>query len=238
MGDTRRVALVVVAVLALGALGGGLWYVVHLSSQETPPKPLRWAQNARLHRGFQLIPVPQDPSEKAPPLEEVWRDLFPKMAKDAQTRQLIGEMLGRTPYQFVVLDSDEKAAEDALPKLPPAEGAIILGVGPSPTWREMWRHPNGVWQSSTRPGPDSLEADQYIRCLDVGLTLAYLEHSPSGMAEIKNVEIMAANEYLVRHRLGCLLCTELNEEDFRAVVGSAEAARAYEARQIAQWRHP
>ena len=236
MGDKRRVGLLVVVALAVGALVGGLWYIVNLSSRERPSRPLRWAQNARLHRGFQLIPVPQDPGAKAPPLEEVWRDLFPKMSKDAKTRQLMGDLLGRTSYQFVVLDADEKAAEEALPKVPPAEGAIILGAGPSPKWREMWRHPNGLWQSSKRPGPENPEADQYIRCLDVGLTLAYLEHSPSGSAEIKNVELLAANEYLVRHRLGCLLCTELGSEDFQAIVGSAEAARAYQVRQIEKWR--
>jgi hypothetical protein len=160
------------------------------------------------------------------------------MSKDAATRQLIWDLLGRATYQLVVLDADEKAAEDALPKVPPAEGAIILGVGPSPKWREKWRHPNGVWQSSVRPGPENPEAHRYVRCLDVGLTLAYLEQSPSGTAEIKNVEILAANEYLVRHRLGCLLCTELPDEDFRAIVGSAAAARAYPAREIEKWRHP
>jgi hypothetical protein len=162
----------------------------------------------------------------------VWRDLFPKLSRDAETRQLIGRLLGRAPYQFVVLDADEKAAEEALPKVPPAEGAIILGVGPSPKWSARWRHPNGMWQAARRPGPEDPEADKYIRCLDVGLTLAYLEHSPSGGAEIKNVQILAANEYLARHRLGCLLCMELTAEEFQAVVGSAEAARAYQARQI------
>jgi hypothetical protein len=79
MVDKRRVGLVVVVALAVGLLVSGFCYIVNLSSRDSPPMPLRWAQNARLHRGFQLIPVSQDPAVKAPPLEEVWRDLFPKM---------------------------------------------------------------------------------------------------------------------------------------------------------------
>jgi len=156
------------------------------------------------------------------------------MSKDAETRKLIGHLLGGAPYQFVVLDTNEKAAVEALPTVPPAERAIILGVRPSPKWSERWRHPNGN-ESASRPGPENPDADKYLRCVDVGLSLAYFEHSPSGRAEVKNVEVMAANEYLVRHRLGCLLCAELSPEEFRAIVGSAEAARAYQAREIEEY---
>jgi hypothetical protein len=232
----RRVATVLLITLALAALGGGVWYIVHHSSGDQRPRPLQWSQNARLQRGFQLIPVGQGPAAKAPPLEEVWRDLFPRMARDAQTKELIGDLLGWAPYHLVILDADETAAEENLPRTPPAERAIILGVRPSPKWSESWRHADGTGQSASRPGPETPQADKYVRCLEVGLTLVYLEHSPAGHAEIKNVQLLAANEYLLRHRLGCLLCTELSPEDFRAIVGSAEGARAYHAREIEEYR--
>jgi hypothetical protein len=235
MRDARRVALVVLTVVALA---GAAWYIVYLFSRDQQQvTPLQWTQNARLQRGFQLIPVPVDPPAKAPPLEQVWRDLFPRMAKDAETNRLIKYLLDGAPCQFVVLDADEKVAEEALPKVPPAEGALILGVRPSPTWSEKWLRRNGTGQTTTQPGPDNPEAGNYVRCLDVGLTLAYLEHSPSGSVQIKNVQLLAINEYLVRHGLGCLLCAELRPEDFRAVVSSAEGARAYQAREIEEYVH-
>jgi hypothetical protein len=237
MRGKRRVAIVLLTTVALTVLGGGLWYIVHLSSGDQPPRPLRWEQNARLDRGFRLISVPQGPGSKAPPLEEVWRNLFQDMSKDPETKKLIAHLLGEAPYQFVALDADEKAAEEALPKIPPAEHIIILGVRVHPTWSERWRHSDGTRPAVLRVGPETPEADKYVRCVDVGLTLAYLEHSPSGKVRVNNVQILAANEYLLRHRLGCLLCTELttDADTFRAVVGSTEGARAYHDREIDEY---
>src|SRR5262249_28198385 len=152
-----------------------------------------------------------------------------------ETRKLIAHLLDGAPYQFVVLDANEKAAEEGLPKVPPAEHIIILGVRVHPAWSERWCHSDGTRPSVPRPGPGTPEAATYVRCVEVGLTLAYLEHSPSGKVRVNNVHILAANEYLLRHRLGCLLCTELSPDEFRAIVGSAEGARAYHARAIEEY---
>jgi hypothetical protein len=232
MRGKRCVAAVLLTTLALAGLGGGVWYIVHVTSDHQRPRPLQWTQNARLDRGFQLISVPQDPAGKIPPLEEVWRDLFPNMAKDAETSKLIAYLLGGAPHQFVVVDADEKAA---LPTVPPAEHIIILGVRAHPTWNESWRHSDGARPSISQPGPQTPQAEKYVRCVEVGLTLWHLEHSPSGRAESKIVQLLAANDYLLRHRLGCLLCAELTPDVFRAIVGSAERARAHHAREIEEY---
>jgi hypothetical protein len=235
MKGNRRIAVVLLGVLVVAAVGGGVWYFVIRDSRDQGTGGLQWTQNARLTRGFLLVPVPVTPPAKAPPLEEVWKDLFPNMAKDAETKKLMGELLGGVPYEFVVLDPDEKVPEN-FPSTPPHERAIILGVRPGASTSAVWRSPNGTGERNTRPGPETPEADKYIRCLDVRLTLIYLEHSPSGGADIKNVEILAANEYLIRHQLGCLLCTELTPVEYRAITGSADGARAHQTRELDEAR--
>jgi hypothetical protein len=99
-----------------------------------PPAPPDPAPNGTQSRegafwvsgwGYCLRPIKSGPVEKS---QEVWNDLFPKMARDAKTRELLTQLHGGWPTELVVVDA--KQAEDKTAfKAPPPEGvAVVLRV--------------------------------------------------------------------------------------------------------------
>ncbi|HEV3257855.1 MAG TPA: hypothetical protein VG013_13300, partial [Gemmataceae bacterium] len=72
-------------------------------------------------------PVPIDKPGPRPSTEEAWRDLFPGMAKDQATHDLLQRLYGGLPVEFVVLDQGA-ATDDALTKPPGEAFAVALRV--------------------------------------------------------------------------------------------------------------
>ena len=79
-----------------------------------------WATGWTFHLRHLKPDVPAD-ADKA---KEVWRDLFPGMAKDAKTRDLLRRLHAELPVELVVLDA--KQAEDkAVLMAPPPDGTAV-----------------------------------------------------------------------------------------------------------------
>jgi hypothetical protein len=171
-----------------------------------------------------LVPIPDAAAGKAPAPEDAWRDLYAGMSRDAETQRLIRHLFGGVPTQFILLDADKEAAERALPEAPPTRRAVVLGVRPTPLLNETWRHPRS-WTSPNRPGPETLEADKFVRCHWVSLDYAFQAELASLREEIHGggVLILAVNEYLFRHRLGYQVCLI---GDFGTQGGSADEVRS------------
>jgi hypothetical protein len=71
---------------------------------------------------YYLRPVPTDKPGPKPTAEEAWNGLFPGMAADPATRELLQRLYGGLPVEFAVLDKE--ATDDALTKAP-AEGFSV-----------------------------------------------------------------------------------------------------------------
>ena len=73
---------------------------------------------------FHLRHLKPDAPADADKTKEVWRDLFPGMAKDAKTQDLLRRLHADLPVELVVLDA--KQAEDkAVLMAPPPDGAAV-----------------------------------------------------------------------------------------------------------------
>jgi hypothetical protein len=73
---------------------------------------------------FHLRHLKPDAPADADKAKEVWRDLFPGMAKDAKTRDLLRQLHADLPVELVVLDA--KQAEDkAVLMAPPPDGTAV-----------------------------------------------------------------------------------------------------------------
>jgi hypothetical protein len=56
--------------------------------------------------------------------KELWSNLFPEMAKDPKTRDLLKHLHAGLPVELVVLDA-EQAGNDAVLNAPPPEGSVV-----------------------------------------------------------------------------------------------------------------
>jgi hypothetical protein len=78
---------------------------------------------------FHLRPVGTVGAAARASAEDTWRDLFPRMAKDQDTLQLLRRLHGGLPVEFVVVDP-KAAADDEAMKAPPRERfAFVMRVG-------------------------------------------------------------------------------------------------------------
>jgi hypothetical protein len=75
---------------------------------------------------YYLRPVPTDQPGARPTAQEAWDNLFPGMAADPSTRELLQRLYGRLPVEFAVLDKE--ATNDALTQAPGEGFAIALRV--------------------------------------------------------------------------------------------------------------
>src|SRR5262245_55451098 len=73
---------------------------------------------------FHLRHLKPDAPADADKAKEVWRDLFPGMAKDAKTRDLLRRLHADLPVEFVVLDA-KQADDKAVLMAPPPDGAEV-----------------------------------------------------------------------------------------------------------------
>jgi hypothetical protein len=119
------VALGVAALLALGAVGYFLGWWPHTRHQPDPvparSSPHNDSFSAR-NWSYYLRPVPTGRPGPTPTAEEAWNGLFPGMAADPSTRELLQRLYGGLPLEFVVLDKG--ATNDDLTR-PPAEGLAV-----------------------------------------------------------------------------------------------------------------
>jgi hypothetical protein len=120
---------------------------------------------------------------------EIWRDLFPRMAKDEATLDLLNRLHGDHPVAFIVVDG--KAARDnTLMTAPPPEGyAIVIRVGDLQMCTEK-----------TSAGILSFRDIAYSRVTDIKDAL----QSPSAEATTKEplpdeALTLAMDDYLLRH---------------------------------------
>jgi hypothetical protein len=75
---------------------------------------------------YYLRPVPTDRPGPGPTAEVAWKDLFPGMAADPATRELLVRLYGGLPVEFEALD--KQASDDDLTKPPGAGSAVALRV--------------------------------------------------------------------------------------------------------------
>lgn len=77
---------------------------------------------------YHLRSLKPDAAADAGKAKEVWRDLFPGMAKDPKTRDLLKQLYADLPVQFVVLDAKQAEDKAALMAPPPEGSAIVMRV--------------------------------------------------------------------------------------------------------------
>jgi hypothetical protein len=77
---------------------------------------------------FHLRHLKPDAQADADKAREVWRDLFPGMAKDAKTRDLLRRLHGDLPVELVVLDAKQAVDKAVLMALPPDGAAVAMRV--------------------------------------------------------------------------------------------------------------
>jgi hypothetical protein len=115
----------VAALLALGTAGYFLGWWSRAGHQPDPGSvkhsPHYDSFSAR-NWSYYLRPVPAGRPGPTPTAEEAWNGLFPGMAADPSTRELLQRLYGRLPLEFVVLD--RAATNDDLTR-PPAEGLAV-----------------------------------------------------------------------------------------------------------------
>jgi hypothetical protein len=73
---------------------------------------------------FHLRHLKADAPADADKAKGVWRDLFPGMAKDAQTRDLLRRLHANLPVELIVLDA-KQANDKAVLMAPPPDGTAV-----------------------------------------------------------------------------------------------------------------
>ena len=113
-------------VLLLLAAGAG----VAGCQRNQPPSPAREATQpystsfSASGWTFHLRHLKPDAPADADKAKEVWRDLFPGMAKDAKTRDLLRRLHADLPVELVVLDA-KQADDKAVLMAPPPDGTQV-----------------------------------------------------------------------------------------------------------------
>jgi hypothetical protein len=132
---TRRHLVAAGAVLALLVLVGLAafvkdWWPHSRPQPPGPPSPKMAPHSdsfSARNWSYYLRPVPTDKPGPQPSAQGAWDGLFPGMAHDPATRDLLRRLYGGLPVEFVVLDKDA-ATDEALTRSP-AEGlAVALRV--------------------------------------------------------------------------------------------------------------
>ena len=77
---------------------------------------------------FHLRPLKPDAQAAADKANEVWRDLFPRMAKDPKTLELLKHLHADLPVEFVILDAKQAQDKAALTAPPPDGTAVVMRV--------------------------------------------------------------------------------------------------------------
>ncbi len=77
---------------------------------------------------YYLRPIKSGAPTDADKGKEVWRDLFPGMAKDAKTRELLTRLHGGWPTELVVIDAEHTKDQAAFKAMPPEGVAVVLRV--------------------------------------------------------------------------------------------------------------
>jgi hypothetical protein len=163
------------------------------------------------------------------------------MAQDPDTQKLIKQLLGGVPVEVVALDAGQQLNDKALPSVPPCERAVFVGICPLSLHRvqQLWIRPDGSYVPYL--GPAKLPKDaKRVSYLEVQMSWAFRAHLPSLKQKIDyfSVLFLAANDYLLRHRLGCQIQHSLGprREPGETIVATAEAARAAQDEKIEEYQ--
>lgn len=154
------------------------------------PTPQKWNMMSVGGIPYSLQPVPRDGDAPEKPAADVLAGLFPGMAKDAQTHELLTRFHGGAEVDFrVMLGADEAAVKAAIPEHPKKGDRkvywIITGAKGEPRERD---------EDENTPG--------LSKCLSVSLGWDYKFFGVNGVRDEHEVLALAANEYLFRHNLG------------------------------------
>jgi hypothetical protein len=116
-------ALTLVLLAAAITYLAGWWPLSGPHPSDEPPLKIAPHSDsfAARHLSYYLRPVPTDQPGPRPTAQEAWDGLFPGMAADPATRDLLQRLYGGLPVEFVVLDK-EAAANDTALTGPPREG--------------------------------------------------------------------------------------------------------------------
>jgi hypothetical protein len=137
---------------------------------------------------MQVMPTDADKSK------EVWRDLFPGMAKDAKTRELLTRLHGDWPAEFIVVDAKQAKDKSAF-KAPPSDGiAVVLRVadinhkevqttaGPVPFREIAFGHVVRIKDAVIAQLPLGKEEPRPGDALDLAIEDYVLRHAPGWVA--------------------------------------------------------
>ena len=127
LGGAVLGTLALLIAVGTAAYFAGWWPHVVPSGTEPSPRVAPHSESFSARNwSYYLRPVPtQDPGPR-PTAEAAWKELFPGMAADPATRDLLQRLCGGLPTEFVVLDNE--ASDNALTKTPPEGFAISMRV--------------------------------------------------------------------------------------------------------------
>jgi hypothetical protein len=206
----RRTLAVLGGVLAVGVAAIVILFLLKKGPFQPTISPHRAgfvAQNWRFH----LRPL--DP-EKAPDrlaAERIWRDLFPGMAKDPATRDLLRRLHGDLPVEFVAVD-EKAAADKAVMMAPPGEGfAFAFRVGDLRTFPKE-TEAGEIWFRDIAFGHAILIKDAVAPNAAEGL------EGPSPDEALA----LAMQDYMLRHAEDWVIGGPHFERDFKAPAPAAE----------------
>lgn len=138
-----------------------------------------------------LIPLQVKDSDKVEAAEVVWRDLYPGMAGDPETKKLLARLYGATTATLVVL------------KKPPGDGyqPDFAPQQPTEAFLALWHLPGSV-----RLRDENAEPGVPASLLSVTLHMASFKAGPTvrGSYEV-DATFLICNDYLLRHRKGYYL---------------------------------
>ena len=208
----RRVILLSgLALLALVLLVGTTAYLSGWWPHRTPlglgPATLQFAPRSdsfsARNWSYYLRPVPTEKAGPGPTAEEAWKNLFPGMAADRATHELLGRLYGGLLVEFEVLDKE--ASDDALRKPPREEFAIAVRVA------SLGTHTEKTADGETLFGLIALGRATHIKDAvsppgkDIGDALADMTKMIADRPSDGEAFDLAVEDYMLRHQTGWLV---------------------------------
>jgi hypothetical protein len=200
------VALLVLAGIAVYLAG---WWPFSRGQLPPPPGSPRTSPHgdsfSARNWSYHLRPVPTEKPGPQPTAEEAWRDLYPGMAKDQATHDLLQRLYGGLPVELVVLDQGD-ATDDALTKPPGEAFAVALRVA------NLGSEKKKTAEGETLFGLIALGRATLIRDAaarepgkDFGDALAGLAQAMKDRPSDGEAWGLAVEDYMLRHKTGWLV---------------------------------
>jgi len=219
----RRLLVASALVLAVGI--GLAWH--RLGPRDAPPAPVPPAKPSPYRNSFSarnwtyyLRPLPAPTPGPRPDAATVWRDLFPGMVADQETRALLRRLYGGLSVEAMALESE--AADDGALVAPPSEGfAIALRL--ANLGAEVKKTPDGETLFGLMAlGRATSIAGAAPAAESLGGFADQLRAQPADRAAFA----LSAEDYLLRHQTGWLLVGGPIFDDKQKLPANATEQRA------------